>query len=96
MMNQIMPDASYIPLATNSANVFAFARSNNKNAVIVIGNMDFSNMQNVKVSVPHLNERVSVVPVKIADIPVIKRNRINTILAPGEVQVLLVKDFSIK
>lgn len=96
MMNQLMPDANFIPLQTNSVNVFAYARSNSKNAVIVIGNMDFSNMQNVKVSVPHLNDRVSVVPVKIADIPVVHRNRINTILAPGEVQVLLVKDFSIK
>lgn len=96
MMNQLMPDANFVPLQTNSINVFAFARSNRKNAVIVIGNMDFSNMQNVKVSVPHLNERVSVVPVKIADIPIIHKNRINTILAPGEVQVLLTKDFSIK
>lgn len=96
MINQIMPDANFVPLQTNSANVFAYARSNSKNAVIVIGNMDFSNMQNVKVSVPHLNERISVVPVKITDIPVVYRNRINTILAPGEVQVLLTKDFSIK
>jgi len=96
MMNQIMPDAKFVPLQTNSLNVFAYARSNNKNAVIVVGNMDFSNMQNVKVSVPHLTDKVSVVPVKIDDIPVIQRNRINAILAPGEVQVLLVKDFSIK
>jgi len=58
--------------------------------------MDFTNMQNAKISVPHLNERVTVVPVKIDDIPVVHRNRINTILAPGEVQVLLTKDFSIK
>ncbi len=96
MMNQIMPEANFVPLQTNSLNVFAYARSNKKNAVIVIGNMDFSNMQNVKVSVPHLTDKVSITPVKIDDIPVIQRNRINAILAPGEVQVLLVKDFSIK
>ena len=96
MMNQLMPDAKFVPLQTNSLNVFAYARSNSKNAIIVIGNMDFSNMQNVKVSVPHLTDKVSVTPVKIDDIPIIKRNRINAILAPGEVQVLLVKDFSIK
>ena len=96
MMNQLMPDANFVPLQTNSVNVFAFARSNKKNSVIVIGNMDFSNMQNVKVSVPHLNEKVSVIPIKIADIPIVHRNRINTILAPGEVHVLLTKDFSIK
>ncbi len=96
MMNQIMPNAKFVPLATNSSNVFSYARTTKNNSVIVIGNMDFSNMQNVKVSVPNLNDKVSVVPVKISDIPVIQRNRINTILAPGEVQVLLVKDFSIK
>lgn len=96
MMNQIMPDANFVPLQTNSINVFAYGRSNGKNAVIVVGNMDFSNMQNVKVSIPHLNDKVSVVPVKISNIPIIKRNRLNTILAPGEVQVLLTKDFSIK
>ena len=96
MMNQIMPNAEFVPLATNSINVFAFARTNKNNAVIVIGNMDFSNMQNVKVSVPHLSEKVPMVPVKISDIPVIQRSRINTILAPGEVQVILAKDFSIK
>ncbi len=96
MMNQIMPDANFVPLQTNSPTIFAYARSNKKSAVIVVGNMDFTNMQNAKVSVPHLNERVTVVPVKIDDIPVVHRNRINTILAPGEVQVLLTKDFSIK
>ena len=96
MMNQIMPNAEFIPLATNSANAFAYARTTKNNSVIVIGNMDFSNMQNVKVSIPHLNDKVAIVPIKIADIPVVKRNRINTILAPGEIQVLLVKDFSIK
>ena len=58
--------------------------------------MDFSNMQNVKVVVPHLSEKISIVPVKIQDIPEISKNRLNAILAPGEVQVLLVKDFSIK
>ena len=96
MLNQTMPDSNFVPLSTNSSNVFAYARSNGKNAVIVVGNMDFESMQNVKVSVPHLSERVSVVPVKISDIPVVQRNRIHSILAPGEVQVLLVKDFSIK
>ena len=96
MMNQIMPNASFVPLATNSSNVFAYARTTKNNSVIVIGNMDFANMQNVKITIPHLNDKVSLVPVKIADIPVIQRNRINTILAPGEVQVLLAKDFSIK
>lgn len=96
MMSQIMPDANFIPLDTNSANVFAYARSNGKNSVIVIGNMDFSNMQNVKITVPHLNDKISLVPVKIQDIPEVSKNRINAILAPGEVQVLLSKDFSIK
>lgn len=96
MMNNIMPGASFVPLQTNSSNIFAYARSTKQNAVIVIGNMDFSNMQNAKVSVPHLNDKISIVPVKIQDIPIISRGRINSILAPGEVQVLLVKDFSIK
>ncbi len=96
MMNSIMPGASFVPLQTNSSNVFAYARSTKQNAVIVIGNMDFSNMQNAKVSVPHLNDKIAIVPVKIQDIPVVTRGRINSILAPGEVQVLLVKDFSIK
>ena len=96
MMNNIMPGATFVPLQTNSSNVFAYARSTKQNAVIVIGNMDFSNMQNAKVSVPHLNDKIAIVPVKIQDIPVISRGRINSILAPGEVQVLLVKDFSIK
>ena len=96
MLNQTMPDSNFVPLSANSPNVFAFARSNGKNAVIVVGNMDFESMQNVKISVPHLSERVSIVPVKISDIPEIQRNRIHSILAPGEVQVLLAKDFSIK
>lgn len=96
MMSQTLPDARFVPLSTNSANVFAYARTNNRSSVIVIGNMDFQNMQNVKISVPHLSEKVSIVPVKIDDIPIISKGRINTILAPGEIQVLLARDFSIK
>ena len=53
-------------------------------------------MQNVKVTVPHLTDKISVVPIKIDDIPVIEKGRINAILAPGEIQVMLLKDFSIK
>ena len=96
MMNINVPNANFVPLQANSDNVIAFARSGGNNTVIVLGNMDFANMQNVKVVVPHLNERTTIVPIKMDDIPVVSKSRINSILAPGEVQVLLLKEFSIK
>ena len=96
MMNINVPNANFVPLQANSDNVIAYARSGGNNTVIVLGNMDFANMQNVKVVVPHLNERTTIVPIKMDDIPVVTKSRINSILAPGEVQVLLLKEFSIK
>ncbi len=96
MMNINVPNANFVPLQANSDNVIAYARSGGNNTVIVLGNMDFANMQNVKVVVPHLNERTTIVPIKMDDIPEVSKSRINSILAPGEVQVLLLKEFSIK
>ena len=96
ILNTTISNPNFVPLASNIDDVFSFARADKTNSVVVIGNMDFQNMQNVKVTVPHLTDKVSIVPIKIDEIPIIEKGRINTILAPGEIQVMLLKDFSIK
>jgi len=61
-------------------------------AVIVIGNLDFRAETDVKVTVPKLSSKDSIVPIKIESIPLIKKGTIETTLKAGEIIVLLLND----
>ncbi|MDD3437058.1 MAG: hypothetical protein PHC64_07910 [Candidatus Gastranaerophilales bacterium] len=79
----------FVPLKTSSSSVFAYSRNYDLDSVIVIGNLDFKNTQKVTVNAPKLNKDVSSIPIKISiNTPIVANGKIETVLAPGEVQVL--------
>lgn len=92
----ILSKGDFIPLRTNSSYVFSYARSANSQTIIVIGNLNFKNMQEVNVYVPKLHKDVLSVPIKIKNIPILNKGKITTTLAPGEVQVLMFNSFEVK
>lgn len=92
----ILSNGNFVQLRTNSPNVFSYARSANSQTIVVIGNLNFKNMQNVNISVPRLSKNVLSVPIKIKSIPTLSNGKISTTLSPGEVQVLMFNSFDIK
>ncbi len=96
LAKDILSNGNFIPLKVSSQSVFAYARSYNKETIIVIGNLNFKETQNVKVKVPKINNDLISIPIKISSIPKILKGEINTSLAPGEVQVLLFNLLEVK
>ena len=82
----------FTPLKTSKPSVFAYTMSYKDTAVIVIGNLDFRAETDVKVTVPKLSSKDSIVPIKIESIPLIKKGTIETTLKAGEIIVLLLND----
>ncbi len=92
----VVTKGNFVPLKCSSASVFAYARSFNKQSIIVIGNLNFQVPQEVKVYVPNVNSEMTSVPIRIVNIPQIKKGKILTKLNPGEVQVLYFNDLELK
>lgn len=93
---RIITGGSFKPLGTNLPEVFAYARVQNKVAIVVVGNLDFKAEKSAIVNVPSLTPEMNAVPVKINNIPVIAKGKIKTELNPGEIQVMLFEGLSIK
>ena len=96
MARPILAQGRFVPLRTSSSSVFAYARCFNSTSIIVIGNLDFKRTQNVTVNVPKISNELSSVPVKLSSIPKVSKGKIETELAPGEVQVLLFNALDLK
>lgn len=89
MINASGNNWNFVKLRTTSPSTFSFARCNGINSIIVIGNLDFKGSQKIDVIIPKLNTELISIPVKIINIPQISKGKISTMLAPGEIQILL-------
>ncbi len=86
--------AKFVPLKTSNPSVFGFARITNSNAIIVFGNLDFKNKQEVVVKVPKFNPKKKVLNLRVHKTfknEYIKGG-IKTTLPAGEIEVLSVKN----
>ena len=83
-------------LYSSNPSVFAYAESYNEQTIVVIGNLNFRNNSDVVVTVPKLENKNIVLPVKIDSIPISGKGSIKSTLNPGEIQVLLINDLGIK
>lgn len=92
----ILSGGDFIPFKTSSSSVFAYSRNFNKTSLVVIGNLDFKNDQNVNVYIPKLLSDLPSVPIKINNVPQILKGKIQTKLDPGEVIVLYFGSFKEK
>ncbi|MFA7659133.1 MAG: hypothetical protein WCY19_06850 [Candidatus Gastranaerophilaceae bacterium] len=97
LAQNVLSNGNFVTLRTSLPGVFAYARSFNGASVIVIGNLDFKRTLNVKVSVPKINSELPSVPIKISsNIPKVSKGKIETQLAPGEIQVLFFSSLDLK
>lgn len=94
--SSIINNGKFIPLKVSNPSVFAYAESYNEQTIVVIGNLNFRNNSDVVVTVPKLENKNIVLPVKIDSIPISGKGSIKSTLNPGEIQVLLINDLGIK
>ncbi len=92
----ILNNGQFVPLRSSDQSVFAYAVSYGGKSIIVIGNLNFRNIIEASVSVPKLESKNTVLPVKIENIPIVEKGSIKSVLMPGETQVLFVNDLEVK
>ncbi len=88
----VLNEGNFTPLKTKNAKVFAYTFGNSVKRVITIGNLDYENPQKATVKIPKYNPRFNVLPIKISNMPDIKKGKVSLTLKPGEVVVLVVHE----
>jgi len=92
-----LSDSSFIPLKSSAKNVFAYARSCGTFTVVVIGNLDFQNTSKVIVKVHRLKAHAKYINFRVKQniSPQILNGKIITTVNPGDIQVLMFKNFTL-
>lgn len=89
-----LSNAKFIPLKTSNQNVFSYARVCSNCSIIVIGNLDFENPQDVIIKISGLKPNSKIINMRVNhDLSnEYRNNKIHAKLDKGEIQVLLVKN----
>lgn len=89
----VLNEDTFTPLKTNNQKVFAYSFENNIKRVVTIGNLNFEEPVKVTVKVPKFNpKKQNVLPIKITDMPDVKKGKISMVLKPGETVVLVIHE----
>lgn len=91
----LLANGKYTQLKTTNPSVFAYGLSYNKTSVLVFGNMNFRGYSEAVIKVPHYDDTLLTIPVKIDSAPVSQKGKFKVKLLPGEIQVLLVNNFEL-
>ena len=91
---QDLSTAKFAFLKTSNPKVFAYARVANNKTIVVFGNMDYENPQEVVVKVPHFKPTKKVMSLRLTQTlnNEYLNGKIKTVLQPGDIQVLIVKN----
>lgn len=92
----LVTEGKYKSLDAADPRVFAFARTNGTDAVVVIGNLDKKNKVQTNVYIPRLKQTSFVSPVKMIESPVTKNGKLEVQLEPYEIQVFMLSKVEIK
>lgn len=93
----IITQGDFVPLKTSSPSVFAYSRNFEDASVVVIGNLDFKKeQQNITIRASKITPDIASLPIKLINIPKFSKGKIDTDLAPGEIQVLLFNSSNLK
>ena len=92
----LLIDGKYVPLNTGNQSVFAYARTNGADAVVVIGNLDNKNNIETSIYIPKLKATSFVSPMKMGEPPETKNGRLLVKLQPGEIQVFMLSKVPVK
>ncbi|MBR6099487.1 hypothetical protein IKP85_07045 [bacterium] len=96
MSNNMMKNGVFKFLKTSSPSTFAYTISNDEASIIVIGNLNFSQGVTINTTVPRVKPDDIYHPMNFDTPPTIEKGKIVSELEPGEIQVLIFENFSLK
>lgn len=94
IMRSVIASGTFTPLKTTNPEVFAYAMSHDNKTILVFGNLNFSNSNSASVKIPRYTGKEMTIPIKIKNIPVFNDNKFSLKFDAGEIQVLMVEDFT--
>lgn len=94
VMKPVISGGKFLPLTTSNPEIFAYTMSNDNKTIVVFGNINFSNSNNGTVKIPKYTGKETTIPVRIKSVPIYENNKFNLKLSPGEIQVLMVDEFT--
>ena len=93
---ELISKGSLSPLKTDKDKVFAYSRSLNGETVFVMGNMDYKHLQrHVKIKIPGLKKNDKLSSIHGLMNYKVRKNKITTDFAPGEIKVLRINNFGV-
>ena len=94
VMRNTIANGTFIPLKSSNPEVFAYAMTYDNQTYLVFGNLNFSKSNSSSIKVPKYKGSEMTIPVKIKNIPVFENKSFTSKFDPGEVQVLLINEFT--
>lgn len=88
---EVLNNGKFTPIKINNDKIFAYSYSYNKKTVLTVGNLDFKNEQKASFHIPRNAKNLNMIPIKITNMPEVKKGKFNSVLNPGEIIVLIFK-----
>ncbi len=85
----ILIEGKYIQLSASNPSVYAYARKNGEDAVVVIINLNKEQKVQANVYIRNLRDTSFISPVKMGEAPIVKRGKMFVSLKPYETQVYM-------
>ncbi len=85
----VLIDGEFVEFKTNNPDVFAYARRNGDDAVVVVGSLNKEHEIDANVYIRNLKDTSFISPVKMGEAPIVKRGKMLVSLKPYEVQVYM-------
>ena len=87
----VLNSANYTPIKTGNPKVFAYTVGTENKRVLVYGNLNFNESEKAVIKVPKYKKN-EFIPIKISKMPSMKKGKIQTVLSPGEITVLIINN----
>lgn len=81
-------------IKTSNPEVFAYTVNYDNKTILVFGNLNFSQPNSATVKISKYTGKEITIPVKIKSVPIFENKKFNLKLEEGEIQVLLIEDFT--
>lgn len=87
----VLNQKNFTPIKTKNSKIFAYTVGNLEKRVLVYGNLNFKESEKTTIKIPKYKKE-TIVPIKVNQIPTVKRGRIQANLQAGEIVVLILKN----
>lgn len=87
----VLNEGTFTPIKQKNPKIFSYIIGNAQKRILVIGNLNFKDSEKTIIKIPKYNKNNTILPIKITNIPPVKKGKIHADLKAGEIVVLIIK-----